>query len=143
MRALNESRNNGPECHTSSSLDACWKLFWSPSYLKRAFLSSQSGSLYMQVHGNPFCSDKFLPRAPDVLLLFFVALVSPWLSAFSSPCLCLCACVCLPSLALPYPSASSSCLGASSSTPPLSRGTAAGPAPAARGTCPPGHTDAG
>lgn len=30
MRALNERRNNGPECHTSSSLDACTKLFWSP-----------------------------------------------------------------------------------------------------------------
>lgn len=54
-----------------------------------------------------------------------------------------CVCVSLPSLSLLYPSASSSCLGASSSTPPLSRGTAAGPAPAAPGTCPSGNKGAG
>lgn len=81
---------------------------------------------------------QFVPRLPAVHLLLFVTTVCGFWhfhqKAFE--------CVCLPSLSLLYPSASSSCLGASFSTPPLSRGMAVGPDPAAPGTCPSGHKDA-
>lgn len=52
-------------------------------------------------------------------------------------------CACLPSCSRLSPSASASCLGALSSTPPPSLGTAASPAPAAPGTCWSGLTEAG
>jgi len=57
--------------------------------------------------------------------------------------LCVCVCVCLPSLSPLGLSVSSSCLGASSSTPSLTRGMVAGPAPAAAGTSPSGNRRGG
>lgn len=93
----------------------------------------------------PFCSAQswLIPALCRSHTSFILCHSCLWLSAVWSECLWVCVCVCLPELSLLYPSASSSCLGASSSTPLLSRGMAAGPAPAAPGTCTSGHQDAG
>lgn len=145
---MNEGRNNGPKHQTSSSLYACtrWKLFW--------FVLSRAGfsllSVWASVNAGAwrpllFCTiliDSCLVSRP-ASFIFCQSCVTLALGAFVTVPLPMCVCLCLPSLSPPYPSASSSCLGASSSTPPLFRGTAAGRAPAAHGTCPPGHTGTG
>lgn len=144
---MNEGRNNGPEHQTSSSLYACtcWGLFW--------LLLSRPGFSLLSVWAS-------VNAGAQQPLLFCAILIDSCLVSrpcffYFLPLLCYLGsrrfrhrasahvCVCLPSLSPPYPSASSSCLGASASTAPVFRGTAAGHAPAARGTCPPGHTGTG
>lgn len=88
--------------------------------------------------------NRFLPPCRRCTSFFFVTpssfLAPQCFHQFLTSGRCVCLCVCLPSVSPLCPSVSSSCLGASLSTPPLSRGMAAGHAPAAAGTCPSGNT---
>lgn len=85
----------------------------------------------------PHFTSFFLSWSLYLLFLPLAALIISWTSD-----VCVCVWASLPSPSPLCPSVSSSCRGASSSTPLLSQGRVAGPAPAAAGTCPSGNTGA-
>lgn len=104
-------------------------------------LTSLSESVHVQVYSSAFVPQN-LKSTPALCRVPASFLAPQCFNQFLTSDLYVHLRVSLPSLSPLCPSVSSSCLGASSSTPPLFQGTVAGPAPAAAGICPSGNTGA-